>query len=267
MSAWGTLVLAADSEVELPSISDFLPPEILFEDTSFAINRIMFVRIIATIILLAVMIITANRAKLVPGRWQGAIEWVLEYVRDNVVYQVMGELRGKRYVPMITTIFMTILVFNLCGIIPGMNISANATIAMPLLFALWVLIQYFRAGIREHGLGGFLKEELFPKGVPWPIYIILAPIQLLELIIIKPVSLTVRLFANMVAGHLLIATCYAFTQLYLMESAGVVSSIAGGLWFFGGFVFTLFELFVAVLQAYVFAILATVYINQSYPDE
>lgn len=268
MGAWGSLVLATESEADLlPSISDFLPPEILFEGTPFAINRIIFVRLIATVILLAVLIVTANRAKLVPGRWQGAVEWVLEFVRDSIVYQVMGELRGKRYVPMITTIFMTILVFNLCGIIPGMNISANATIAMPLIFALWVLVQYFRAGIKEHGLGGFLKEELFPKGVPWPIYIILAPVQLLELVIIKPISLTVRLFANMVAGHLLIATCYAFAQIYLVETAGVVSSLAGGAWLVGGLVFTLFELFVAVLQAYVFAILATVYINQSYPDE
>ena len=124
----------------------------------------------------------------------------------------------------------------------------------------------FQSGIKEHGLGGFLKEELFPAGVPWPIYIILTPVQLLELVLIRPISLTVRLFANMVAGHLLVATCYAFTQFYLIESAGAAVKVGGALWLCGGLVFTCFEMFVAALQAYVFAILATVYINQSYPE-
>lgn len=67
--------------------------------------------------MLLVLGITASRAKLIPSRWQGAVEWLIEFVRDNIVYQVMGELRGKRYVPMITTVFCTLLVFNLCGII------------------------------------------------------------------------------------------------------------------------------------------------------
>ena len=67
-----------------------------------------------------------------------------------------------------------------------MNIAATASVVMPLAFALWVFVQYWRAGIKEHGLGGFLKEELFPAGVPWPIYIILTPVQLLELVLIRP---------------------------------------------------------------------------------
>ena len=260
------MLLAAESGPHLPSVSDFLPPEILFEGTPFAINRIILVRLVATVIMLTVLIITARRAKVIPGRWQAEVEWLLDYIRDNIIYQVMGPIRGRRYVPMITTIFMTVFIFNLCGIIPGMNIAATASVVMPLAFALWVFVQYWRAGIKEHGLGGFLKEELLPAGVPWPIYIILTPVQLLELVLIRPISLTVRLFANMVAGHLLVATCYAFTQFYLIESAGAAVKVGGALWLCGGLVFTCFEMFVAALQAYVFAILATVYINQSYPE-
>lgn len=266
MGAWGTLVLAAESGPHLPSVEDFLPPEILFEGTPFAINRIILVRLIATAVLLAVMVVTACRAKVVPGRWQSAVEWVLEFIRDNIVYQIMGELRGRRYVPMITTLFLTIFVFNLCGVIPGMNIAATATITMPLVFAIWTFCQYWIAGIREKGLGPFLKEELFPAGVPWPIYIILTPIQLLELVLIRPLSLTIRLFANMIAGHLLLATCLAFTQFYIVESADKILALPGCLWLVGGLIFTLFEMFVAALQAYVFAILSTAYINQSYPE-
>ena len=134
----------AEASMEMPSIEDFLPPEILFEGTPFAINRIIFVRILATIIMLLVLGITAARAKLIPGRWQSAVEWVIDFVKNDIVYQVMGEVRGKRYVPMITTVFLTLLVFNLCGEIPGMNIAASATITLPLVFAMWCAMRRAR---------------------------------------------------------------------------------------------------------------------------
>ncbi len=113
------LLLADEAGAHLPSVDDFLPPEILFQGTPFAINRIILIRIVATIVLLVVLGVTAKRAKLIPGRWQGVVEYGLDFVRDKVVYDVMGEARGKRYVPMITTLFFTIFIFNLCGIIPG----------------------------------------------------------------------------------------------------------------------------------------------------
>lgn len=264
-SASGAMVLAADGP-HYPTVNEFLPDEILFQGTPFALNRIILIRLVATVVLLLVLGITAKRAKLVPGRWQGAVEWVLEFVRDNIVYQVMGELRGKRYVPMVTTVFLTILVFNLCGIIPGMNMAATATITMPLLFALWCFCQYWIAGIREKGLGAFLKEELFPKGVPGPIYILLAPIQLLELLIIRPLSLTIRLFANMLSGHITVAVCFAATQWFFIEMHNLAFAPFGVLTFAAGFAMTCFEILVAALQAFIFAILTTAYINLSYPE-
>lgn len=261
------MLLAAASGPELPTINDFLPPEILFDGTPFAINRIILIRIVATIVLLVVLGVTAARAKLIPSRWQGAVEWVLDFVRDSIVYQVMGEIRGRRYVPMITTIFMTILVFNLCGIIPGMNMAATATVTMPLAFALWCFFQYWIAGIREKGLGHFLRDELFPKGVPGPVYILLAPIQLLELLIIRPLSLTIRLFANMISGHIMVAVCLAATQWFLIEAQNLVTAPLGVLTFAAGMLVTCFEMLVAVLQAFIFAILTCSYINLSYPEE
>ena len=261
-------LLAADSGPELPTVNDFLPPEILFQGTPFAINRIILIRIVATVVLLVVLGITAKRAKLIPGRWQGVVEMGIDFVRDSVVYQVMGELRGKRYVPMISTLFFTIFVFNLCGIIPGMNMAATATVVMPLVFAVWVLIQYWITAAREKGLWGYIRDECFPKGVPWPVYILLAPIQLCELGLIRPASLTIRLFANMISGHLLVASCLAFAQYWVIDATNKLAGIpVGALWFVFGLVLTLFEAFVAFLQAYVFAILSTVYISMSYPEE
>ncbi|WP_300768402.1 F0F1 ATP synthase subunit A [uncultured Bifidobacterium sp.] len=263
--AVGAVTLAAKS-MEMPSIDDFLPPEILFSGTPFAVNRIILVRILATAIMLVVLGVTAARARLIPGRWQAAIEMMVDFVRDNIVYQVMGELRGRRYVPMVTTVFFTLLVFNLCGIVPGFNIAASATITLPLAFALWCFCQYWVAGVREKGLGRFLKDELFPKGVPWPIYFLLAPIQLLELLVIRPFSLTIRLFANMVSGHLILALCLSATQFFLIDYAGKLLMPFGVITFAAGVFMFLFEALVAFLQAYIFAILTTAYINMSYPE-
>lgn len=260
------MVSMAAAEMEMPSINDFLPPEILFQGTPFAINRIIFVRILATIIILLVLGITAARVKLIPGRWQGAVEWFIEFTRDSIVYQVMGEVRGKRYVPMITTVFCALLVFNLCGEVPGFNIAASATITLPLVFAMWCFCQYWIAGIREKGLGRFLKDEMFPKGVPAPIYILLAPIQLLELLLIRPFSLTIRLFANMVSGHLILALCLSATQYFLFEVVNKIMMPFGVITFAAGMFMYVFEILVAALQAYIFAILTTAYINMSYPE-
>ena len=268
MMAYGTGGIAlAGASLQVPSIDEFLPPEILFHGTPFAINRIILVRIVATVIMLLVLGITAHRAKVVPGRWQGAVEWLLEFVRDNIVYQVMGELRGRRYVPMITTMFMTILVFNLCGIIPGMNIAATATITVPLLLALWTFVQYWAATFRGKGFLTYLREEMFPAGVPWPIYFILAPMQLLDIVVIRPFSLTIRLFANMISGHILVALCFAATQFFLIDVENKALMGFGVVTFVGGFVMTLFEAFVAAIQAFIFATLSTVYINLSYPED
>ncbi|WP_416174590.1 MAG: F0F1 ATP synthase subunit A [Bifidobacterium crudilactis] len=259
-------LVAASNEPDYPTIQDFLPPEILFQGTPFAINRIILVRIIATVVLLLVLGITASRAKLIPGRWQSAVEWVLDFVKNNIVYEVMGELRGKRYVPMITTMFLSITIFNLCGEIAGLNIAATATIMMPLVFAIWTFCQYWIAAAREKGLGAYLKEELIPDGVPFPVLLLMAPMNLLELLIIRPLSLTIRLFANMMAGHIVLALCLATTQFFLFEVSNKALVPLGGLMFVAGFAMTLFEMFIACLQAFIFSILSTVYINLSYPE-
>lgn len=259
--------LADASGPEFPTIDDFLPPTILFSGTPFAMNRIIFIRVLITVVLILVLGISAKRAKFIPGRWQGLLEWVLDFVKNTIVYEAMGEERGKRYVPMITTLFLSIFVFNLCGVIPGLNMAATATITMPLVFAIWTFFQYWIAGIRGRGLGGFLRDEMFPAGMPKPVYILLAPIQLIELLLIRPFSLTVRLFANMISGHLLVALCYAATQWFFIESANKAIMPLGALTLAGGIFITLFEIAVAVLQAFIFSVLATSYINMSLPPK
>jgi len=261
------MLRAADGEggFHPPSIGDFFPPAILFEGTPFQIDRIWIIRVVATIALLTVFIVAARRAKLVPGRFQGAIEYLLDFVRVQIAEDVLGKENARKYLPMLSTIFFTVLAFNLTGIIPGLNLAATARIGVPLVLALWVFVTYWAVGIKKHGLGGYLKSNLFPPGVPWPIYIILAPIELLQILVIRPGSLMIRLAANMIAGHIMLALCFIATQYFVVQASGAWKPL-GVLTLGAGVFMTLFEMLVAFLQAYIFVLLTAAYINMSLED-
>ena len=232
----------------------------------FAMDRLMVVRLLMAVIVGIFFVIAFRRPKLVPTGLQNVAEMMMDFVRIHVAEEILGKKEGRRFLPVLATIFFLVISMNLAAIIPGMNMAATATVTMPLVFALWTFVQYWIAACREKGFLQYLRGELMPPGVPLPIDIILGPINLLEALIIRPFSLTVRLFANMIAGHLLVATCLAFTQFYLIEASNWAVKPVGVLWLLGGFAFVCFEMFVAALQAYVFSILSTVYINQSYPE-
>ncbi len=112
---------------------------------------------------LVVLVCTvASRAKLVPGRAQSVVEMGLDFVRKNVAEDIIGKEKAGKYVALLTTIFFAILAFNITGVIPGLNIAGTSLIGLPVMLALWVYVMYLGAGIRAHGLGGYLKASLFP---------------------------------------------------------------------------------------------------------
>ncbi|WP_456846523.1 F0F1 ATP synthase subunit A [Cellulomonas sp. P5_C6] len=233
-----------------------------FEGTPFEINRIILVRFIAVIALLLIFIIGAKRAKLVPGRFQSLLEMGLDFCRNSIAYEILGEKEGKRFVPLITTIFFAVLFFNMTGVIPFLNIAGTSVIGLPIIFALWVYVVYQYEGVKKFGFGGYLKHSLFPPGVPWPIYILLTPVEFLQVFILRPATLVIRLLANMLAGHLLLALCFAATSFLLFEASAGLKAF-GVVTFVAGFGFFLLEVFVAALQAYVFSILAAVYLQMA----
>jgi F-type H+-transporting ATPase subunit a len=249
-----------------PSVLDFFPDAVLFGGTIFEINRVVVIRILAAAVLIGIFAIVAQRARVVPRRGQALVEMVLDFVRVQVVEEVMGKERAKRYVPFLTTLFLAIVVFNLTGVIPFLNLAATSLIGLPIVMALWVYFMYLGAGVRRHGLGGYLKASLFPPGVPWPIYILLTPVEALQVFILRPATLALRLTANMMAGHLLLALCFAATQFFFFEASGALAGV-GAISLSAAVAFTLFEVFVALLQAYVFIMLSAVYLNMAIEDE
>lgn len=248
-----------------PTIEEFFPDALLFEGTFFAITRINLIQILATIVLITVFIIGTRRMKLVPGRFQSVVEMGLDFVRVNIAHDLLGRKDGNRFLPILTTLFFMILFMNLTGIIPGLNIAGTSVIAVPLLLALVAYGTFIYAGIKKSP-GNFFKNSLMPPGLPWFLYILIIPLEFLSTFIIRPVTLTLRLLMNMIVGHLMLVLFFAATQFFIFSLGGFWSLLGVGTLAFG-FVFTLFELLVAFLQAYVFAILTAVYIQLAVAEE
>ena len=219
-------------------------------------------RIVAAVVLCGFFWVAARNATLVPGRRQNVAELALDFVRVNIAEEVLGERRARPHVALLTTMFFTILAMNITGVIPLLNIASTSVVTVPLLLAGVAWVAFVAAGIKAHGVFGFVRSSLFPSGVPWPIYIILAPIELISTFILRPATLTVRLMANMLAGHLLLALFFSMTNFLFVEANGALKGV-GVLTFGAAFAFTLFEIFVAVLQAYIFTLLTAVYISLS----
>ncbi len=249
-----------------PSLAEFDPTALLWEGTIFEFNRIMLARVIAAVVLIVIFAIVAGRAKVVPGRFQAAIEYLLDFVKVQIVEQVMSKEDTKRFLPFLTTLFLSITVFNITGVIPFINMAGTSLIGLPIVMAVWGWIMYLAVGIKKHGLGGYLKGSLFPPGVPKPIYILLTPIEFLQVFFLRPATLALRLAANMIAGHMLLVLFFAATQYFFFEAAGFMKA-TGAVTFVAGLAFTLFEIFVAFLQAYVFTMLSAVYLNMAIEEE
>ncbi|MCS5728432.1 F0F1 ATP synthase subunit A [Herbiconiux moechotypicola] len=251
-----------------PSIDEFFPPAIFFAGTDFEINRIVLIRFLAVIAIILVFWLGTRRMRVVPGRFQSVVEMGLDFTRVNIAEDLLGKKDGRRFLPLITTIFFAVLFMNITGIIPFLNISANSTIGMPLVLAVAAWIAFIYAGLRKHP-AAFFKNALFPPGVPWPLYIIVTPIELVSTFVLRPITLTLRLLMNMIVGHLLLVLFFAATQFFFFTASqtSIFYSLFGVGTLAFGFVFTLFELLVAVLQAYVFALLTTVYIQLALAEE
>ncbi|MDO5672226.1 MAG: F0F1 ATP synthase subunit A [Actinomycetaceae bacterium] len=245
-----------------PTIEDLFPPIFLFDGTPFAMNRIMLVRLILLSVFLLFAVLYVTRAKVVPGRAQGAFEFILNFCRVNIAEEIMGKTIGRKYAPLITTIFFTVLFMNIGGIIPGLNMAGTASPGLPLVLAVLAWVAFIYAGLKEQGAGAFLKSQLFPPGVPWPLYLLLTPIEAISTFVIRPFTLFVRLLANMISGHFMLALTLSATNYFVFYAVASLKPMAV-LTLFAALAFTLFEILVACLQAYIFAILTSVYINLS----
>lgn len=244
-----------------PGMADFFPDPFLFAGTPFAIDRIMMVRLIVLAVLVLIFTLFTLRAKLVPGRGQNMVELLLEFVEKNVAVEILGKKEGKRFLPMLTILFVGIFFMNITGVIPGINIAATSVIGMPIIYAAFAYIGFIYAGVSRQGLHYF-KNSVAPSGVPAVILPLLIPIELFSTFIVRPATLAIRLVVNMVAGHIMLALTFWGTEMIFIYATGAIKAI-GTITFVAALLMTIFEIFVAGLQAYIFALLTAVYIQMS----
>lgn len=253
------MLAGAAEEFHPPGPADFdLPP--VFEVAGFGVTKPILIIVIGTFLLASLLLVTARRSSVVPGRLQFAIEGVYDFVRNGIAADAIGR-EGIKYVPYLFALFTFIAVLNISGIIPFVQFPATSKIAIPLFLAIisWIIFNY--VGIRRQGFGGYFKNMMLPPGVPKAIYPLLAPLEFFSTVIIRPVTLTLRLTFNMFAGHLVLLVAAFGTEFLLLEVQGFVGYTVGGVSFLLGVVLTLFEGFIQLLQAYVFTLLTAIYIG------
>ena len=223
----------------------------------FHITKVTILLFIVVAIILAFFIYAFRKPKLVPRGAQNVGEMAYLFIRDGIARDTIGK-DGDKFVPFLFSFFFLVWLSNFMGIVPFAQIPITSIFAIPVAFALIVYVTWVPIGIYRQGFGGFFKNLLFPPGVPKPMYILLAPLEFLSNLIVRPATHAIRLFANMFAGHLLIAT-FSIAAFYLL-SASVIGLLGSAASFTMAVALTGFEALIQALQAYIFTLLAAVYI-------
>ena len=150
---------------------------------------------------------------------------------------------------------------DLPSVIPGLNIGPNARIGMPIVLAVVAYLAFIYAGVKRYGFGKYVKSSLVIPNIPGLLHILVVPIEFFSTFILRPVTLAIRLMANMLAGHIILVLLFSATNFFFWQMNGWTLAAGGTLLF--AVAFTLFELLVIFLQAYIFALLTAVYIELS----
>jgi F-type H+-transporting ATPase subunit a len=239
-------------------------PPFAFKNSDWlALNKVGLIYLLAMALTLAIFIIGGSKKRLVPHGIQNVAEVGVEFVRDQVVMQTIGS-DGLVFLPYLTALFFFIFFSNIFEIIPYFQMPANARIAMPLVLALVTYAIFNVVGIAKQGPLKYVKNAIVPPGVPKLILPLVVIIELVSYFLVRPFSLMVRLFANMLAGHLILATFSVIcTAVFKKSILVIILPFSFGLLF----ALTGFEILVSFLQAFIFTILTAVYIGGSMHPE
>jgi F-type H+-transporting ATPase subunit a len=235
---------------------DFTP---IFSIGSFHFTKPMLLALISSLLVCAFFAYAFRAPKLVPRGAQNVGEYGYVFVRDQIARPMIGK-EADRFVPFLFCLFFFIWMMNLMSIIPIAEFPVMSKIAFPVSIVLMVYLTYWYQAIKHKGFLGFLLSTI-PRGVPWPVLIILVPVEWARVLIVQPFTLAVRLFANMFAGHMLLLTFTLATWYLTSASIGALFA-AGSLVLV--VVLTAFEMLIQALQAFIFTLLTAQYIGESH---
>jgi F-type H+-transporting ATPase subunit a len=242
-----------------PSIQDFYFTP-LFKVGTVGFGKPGLLLLLSTFLVLLFFWLAFHSPKLVPRGVQNVGELGVLFVRDQILRPQLGK-SGDKWLPFLVTLFFFIWVNNIMGIIPILYFPAMAKYGYPVALAAMVWLIYMGLGIKKQGLFGYFKTLTVPSGSPWWILPLLVPIEFFSNVVVRPFTLSVRLFANMLAGHVLLLVFALATWYLLTFSIGLLFSATS---FIVLILVTALEVLVQALQAFIFTILTATYISGAY---
>ncbi|CAA9368758.1 MAG: ATP synthase F0 sector subunit a [uncultured Nocardioides sp.] len=257
-----------------PGPGDFnLPPigpdrtfELFGQTYYLGVTKPMLQLVLAAVLVFGFFYLASKRRAMVPGKLQYAGEQAYGFVRNSMGRDIIGSHDFMRFVPYLFALFFFILLNNLFASIPFIQFPTFSRAGMVYGLALLSWLIYNYVGIKRHGFGGYFKHQSVPAGVRGPILLLLIPLEFLSNIVVRPVTLALRLFANMLAGHLLLILFALGGEYLLLHGATLVKPVGILAWLLF-IAISFLELLVQFLQAYVFVLLNAMYIAGAVSEE
>lgn len=257
-----TVFLAAEESggFVAPGPADFLFPPIF---GSFTKPMALFV--LSAVLVFLFFYLTTRKMTLVPSKGQFLGESAYGFIRDTVGRESIGPTFLK-YVPFLVTLFSFILVNNIFGIIPLIQFPTFSRVGMAYVLAIAVWLLFIYVGVAKKGVFGYFKDVVWPPDVPGFVRPLLIVIEFLSTIVARPITLSLRLFGNMFAGHLLLLL-FVLGGEYMLTQGSLGIQLLSPFAFLMAILLTFFEALVQVLQAYIFVLLTAIYIGSALAED
>lgn len=247
-------------------VNELFETPVVFSIGGFDVNRAMLLMFLAAFTAIALLFFAFRKPRVVPTKFGTAMEGLVGFVRDEIAIGIIGH-DGIKYFPYLLSVFLFVLVGNLFEVTPLINFPITSRMAIPAFLALVTYLIFVVVGFKKNGFS-YLGDIIWPKSVPVALRPLVGLIELVSTFLIRPLTLAVRLFANLVAGHVMLTLLLASGWVFISHVAEIGPRAAIGLgWFLVGMGIFLFEIAVAFLQAYIFTLLSAVYIQTSVHPE
>ena len=227
----------------------------------FKVTFVTFVMYFLTALVGVLFLAAFRRPAIIPGKLQNVMEAGVDAIRENIVLPTIGP-EGDRFLPLLTAMFFFVFTLNFMEVVPLIQFPVSSHMAIPFFLAVISYVLFIGVGIKRQGLRYF-KDAIIIPGVPKAILPLLILIEFVSKFVFRPITLAVRLFANMMAGHVMLTIFFLATAYFLYRADSLFLHVM----FVGPLVLSIiligFEMFIALIQAFIFTILTAVYIDES----
>ncbi|MGV8910300.1 MAG: F0F1 ATP synthase subunit A [Propionicimonas sp.] len=248
-----------------PGVASFCSRPLFPEVLPTWVNNHLLQAVIGAAVVIAFWLWMAHAQKVVPGRRQFVGEYLYNVIRNTIARDILGH-DYRKFLPYLVALFSFILVNNLFGEFVLFMFPTFSKIGYAYALALLTFILYNAAGISKSGLLGYLKKSTLPAGVPKALWVLIIPLEFLSNFIVRPITLALRLFANLFAGHLVVLV-FVVGGTLLIENPDFLLKAAGGVSLIFSFAIFGLEIFVGALQAYIFTVLTAQYVSSALAEE